>query len=115
MISTGLTFCLCNHVIDHLAVLVLRAEHDDLGIGVDPHVVSRRPVEQVVGADRLLFPGVVVVSCPAHDETPVRTLAEFAFQALEQRGGVDARRQREVLAADFSEALRSPKSVRCRR
>jgi hypothetical protein len=28
-------------------VLVLRAEHDDLRVSINPHIVPRRPVEEV--------------------------------------------------------------------
>ena len=107
MLSIGLSLRLCNHVIDHPAVLVLRAEHDDLGIRVDPHVVAGRPIEQIVGAHRFLRPaGVRGGELSLHDEAPVRTLAKIAFQALEQGRGVDIRRQREVFAAYFPEAGR---------
>ena len=36
----------------------------------------------------------------AQHEAPVRALAEVALQSLEERRRVDARREREVLAAD---------------
>ncbi len=34
------------HVVHHLAVLDLRAEHHHLGVLLDPHAVPRRPVEE---------------------------------------------------------------------
>ncbi len=45
---------LAQHVIYDLAVLVLRAEQDDLGISADFYRVSRRPVEQVTPVDHFL-------------------------------------------------------------
>jgi hypothetical protein len=49
----GLALHFGNHVVDDVAVLPLGAEHDDLRIGVDLHVVPGRPVEQVVRIHRL--------------------------------------------------------------
>ena len=46
--SRRLAADLLDHVLDDVAVLVLRAEHDDLRVRVDLDVVSGRPVEQVV-------------------------------------------------------------------
>src|SRR3989338_1072035 len=48
---------LVNHVVDDVAVLLLGAEHDDLRVSIDSHVVSRRQVEQIIGADCLLLAG----------------------------------------------------------
>ena len=39
---------LLDHMLDDPGVLMLRAEHDDLGVLIDPNVVARRPVEKVV-------------------------------------------------------------------
>src|SRR5688500_9702236 len=100
-----LTLYFFDHVIDDVAVLALRAEHDDLRVGVDLHVVPRRPVEEVVRLDRLaLALRIGGGDLAVQHEAPVRAVAVVAFQALEQRRGIDARRQREVLAADLAEA-----------
>ncbi|WP_442480510.1 hypothetical protein [Variovorax boronicumulans] len=95
-------------MVDHVRVLVLRTEHHDLRVGVDLDVVAGRPIEQVVCLDGLLFPGVVGGGDLALEhEPPVRALAGVVVvQALEERRRVDARRQREVLAADLAVAGR---------
>src|SRR5680860_1284281 len=96
-----------NHVIDDLAVLLLRTEHDDLGAGVDPDVVSRRPVEEVVRVHRLLSAlSVGRGQLAVKDESPVRAPAKVAVQSLEERGGVHPLRQREVLTTDRGETAR---------
>jgi len=96
-----------DHVIDHVTVLVLRAEHDDLRVGVHPDVVPGRPVEQVVHVHRLLRSLRIGRGDPAaQDEAPVGALAEVAFQALEERGGIDTRGESEILAADLAEPAR---------
>ena len=50
-------------VLDDLAVLGLRAEHDQLGVGVDPHAVASRPVEEVAGGATLAA-ALLVVALP---------------------------------------------------
>jgi hypothetical protein len=48
-------------------MLVLRAEHDDLRIGINLNIVSGRPVEKIIGRHRFLSPAAsVVVSEPAN-------------------------------------------------
>src|SRR3954471_17434966 len=100
-VARSLSSNLLDHVLDDVAVLALRAEHHDLGIGVDPDVVPGRPVEEVTCLDRL---GDVIGVCrrqaPAEDIAPVRALAEAALQPLEERCRVDSGGEREVLAAD---------------
>ena len=46
-------------MVDDQAVLPLRAEHDDLGIGFDLHIVPRWPVEEVIRVDRFARPAGV--------------------------------------------------------
>ena len=82
----------------------LRAEHHDLRVFVDFHVVPGRPVEKITRAHRL--PDAVRVGGrePAAQHVfPVRALAQVTVEALEKRRGVDARREREVLAADLAQ------------
>ena len=52
-LRTLLASDLLDHVLDDVAVLVLRTEHHDLRVGVDPDVVAGRPVEQVTRLDGL--------------------------------------------------------------
>lgn len=88
-----------------MAVFVLRAEHDNVRVGVDLHVVARWPVKKIVRADGLLGAGGVGGGeLAAQDKAPVGALAEVAFQPLEQRGGVDTRREAEVLTADLAQS-----------
>ena len=92
---------LLDHVIDHVAVLPLRAEHDDLGVSVYFDVVPGRPVEKVIRLHRL--PHALRIGrrdLPSQDEAPAGALAEVAFQSLEKRRRVDSS---EILAADFVE------------
>lgn len=79
-----LTFDLHYHVVNDVAVLALRAEHDDFRVFVDLYVVPRWPVEEIIRFDSLLC--ALRVSCgelAAQDEAPVRALAQIAFQPLE--------------------------------
>jgi len=100
------------HVIDHLGVLPLRAEHDDLRVGRDLHVVPGGPVEQVGRLDRLPLAGRVRRGqLPAQDVAPVRALAEVAVQPLEQGRGVHSGGQREELAADLAQTGRISQSI----
>lgn len=70
------TFYLFNHVAEDMAVLMLRAEHDDLRIRVDLHVVSGWPVKQVVRFDRFLRAVCIGRGeLAAHD----RCLVNYAF------------------------------------
>src|ERR1700704_4134997 len=90
-----------------MAVLALGAEHDELRVSVDPHVVSGWPVEQIIRIDRLLRAIRIGRGDPsAQDEAPVGALAAITLQALEERGRIDPRRQREILAADLAESAR---------
>src|SRR3979409_2336744 len=85
---------------------MLGTEHDNLRVGVDLYIVSRRPIEQVVGIHR--FSRAIRVGrneLAAQNEAPVRALALIAFQSLEERSGVNARREGEVLAAYLVESL----------
>jgi hypothetical protein len=102
LIAPALTLDLIDHVVDHKAVFMLRAEHDDFRVRIDLNVVPRGPVEKVIRFDCLLRTfriggGELAVQ----DETPVRTLAHIAFQPLEQRGRVHAHREREKFSADL--------------
>ena len=100
-----LTFHLRYHVVDDTAVLVLRAEHDDLRVCIDFYIVPGWPVKQIVCVDRLLH--TVRVSygeLAVHDETPMWALAQIPFQSLKQRGGIYTRRETEVLAADLAQS-----------
>src|ERR1700716_168409 len=83
VVSVGLALYLLDHVVDDAAVLVLRAEHDDLRVGIHLHIVPRRPVEKIVRVDRL--PRAIPIGCgdlAAQDKSPVGALTEVAFQAL---------------------------------
>lgn len=72
------------HVLDDVAVLPLRAEHDDLCVGVDLHVVPGRPVEKIVLGDRLLLAvRVGGGEVAAQHESPVGALAAVTVQPLE--------------------------------
>ncbi|MEO6760299.1 MAG: hypothetical protein ABIO24_12650 [Saprospiraceae bacterium] len=85
--------------------LCSRWGHDDLRVSVDLHIVPGRPVEQVIRIDRL--PRAVRIGrgeLPAQDKPPMGALAEVAFQSLEERSGVDARSERETIAADRVES-----------
>src|SRR6188768_2153629 len=94
------------HVLDDLAVFVLGAKQDELRIGLDLHVVTWRPIEQIVGTHRLaLAAGVSGRELAAQDEAPVRAMTDVAREALEQRRRVHARSEREVLSADASVAF----------
>ena len=59
----GFSPYLLDHVVDDAAVLVLRAEHDDLRVGIHLHIVPRRPVEKIVRltVSRAPFRSVVVI------------------------------------------------------
>ena len=60
-----LPFDLFYHVIDDMAVFVLRAEHDNFRVRVDLYVVPRWPVEEIIRFDSLSVPSAsVVVSWP---------------------------------------------------
>ena len=86
-----------------MAVLALRAEHDDLRVCVDLYVVPGWPVKQIVRVDRLMRAvRVGRGELAAQDVAPVGTLAHIALQPLEQRGSIDARRKTEILAADLA-------------
>ena len=61
MLRSGVSVHLVEHVVDDVGVLVLRAEHHDLGVRVDPDIVSRRPVEKVAGTHRFVLPPASVV------------------------------------------------------
>src|SRR3954453_3870969 len=79
------------HVVHHVAVLVLGAEQHDLGVLDDAHAVPGRPVEEVLC--HTLLCGAVGVG---HDQgagddvPPVRGLAGVVLEALEQRRDVGA-------------------------
>jgi hypothetical protein len=102
-----LSLRLFNHVVDDLAMLVLRAKHDDLRVSINPHIVAWWPVEQVAGADCLLVAGCVGRGeLTTQYEAPMRTLTEVSFQPLEERGGIHACGKGEVLAADLAVSTR---------
>ena len=54
--QTALTLAvdLLYHVVDDMAVRVLRAEHDDFRVRVDLDVVPRWPIEEIIRFDSLL-------------------------------------------------------------
>ena len=75
-----LTLDLLYHVVDHMAGLMLGAEHDNFRVRVDLYVVPGRPVKEIICFDSLLR--ALCIGCgelPAQDETPVRTLAQITF------------------------------------
>lgn len=101
--ALGLTFHHLDHVVDDMAVFALWAEHDDLRVGVDLYVVPGWPVKQVIRIDSLLLAVCIGRGELAEqDETPMGTLAHIAFKSLKQRGGINARRETEVFAADLA-------------
>jgi len=51
-----LTFNHLDHVVDYMSVPVLRAENDDLGIGVDLYIMPRRPIKPIIRIDSFLDP-----------------------------------------------------------
>src|SRR4030088_981716 len=70
----SLALCLFNHVVDDVAMLVLRAEHDDLRVSINPHIVPRWPIEQVIRVDFLLLASRIGRGeRAAHHETPMGT------------------------------------------
>ncbi len=98
-----LAFYFFDHVVDDMAVLTLRTEHDDLRVLIDLYVMSGGPVKKIVRFDRLLR--AVCVGCgelAKHDKTPVGALAQIAFQSLKQWCGIDARGKTEVLATNLA-------------
>src|SRR3977135_936167 len=98
---------LFDHVVDDVAMLLLRAEHDDLRVSINPHIVPRRPVEEVIGADSLPLAGCIGRGdVTTQHEAPVGTLTEVSFQPLEQRGGIHAGGKRKVLATDLTVSTR---------
>ena len=52
--TLSLSFNLVYHVIAHVSVLVLRAEHDDLRVGIDLYIMPRRPVKKFTRVHTLL-------------------------------------------------------------
>jgi hypothetical protein len=103
----SLALGLFNHVIDHLAVLVLRAKHDDLRISIDPDIVPRRPVEKIISADCLLLAGGIGRGeLTAKHEAPMGTLTKVSLQPLEKWGGIYAGGKSEALAADLAVSTR---------
>lgn len=75
-IRSCLTVDLLYHVIDNMAVFMLRAEHDNFCIRIDFYIVSGWPVEEIIRFDRLLY--ALRIGCcdlAMQDEAPVRTLA----------------------------------------
>src|SRR3981189_364033 len=94
---------LFNHVIDNVSMLALRAEHNDLRVSTDTHIVPRWPVEQVIGTDCLLLAHRIGRGeFTTQHKAPMRTLTEVSFQTLEKRGGIHPRGKGEVLAADLA-------------
>src|SRR5690606_24605872 len=92
-----------DHVVDHLGVLVLRAEHDDAGVLIDPHIMTGGPVEEVVGCHCLLLARGIRGGDPAiQDEAPMRTLTQIALEALEQGRRIDTLGEAEILPADLA-------------
>ena len=86
-----------------MAVLTLRTEHDDIRVCLDLDVVPRWPVEQVTCVDGFLHSACVGGGeLAAQDEAPMGTLAQIAFQSLEQWGGIYPRRETEILTADLA-------------
>jgi hypothetical protein len=71
-------------MIDDVGMFMLRTEHDDLGIGIDFHIVTRRPIKQIMRPDRLLLALRIGRGdlAPEHD-APMRALALIAFEPLE--------------------------------
>ncbi|MBN8762328.1 MAG: hypothetical protein J0I63_03145 [Thiobacillus sp.] len=79
------------HVIDHFAVLVLRAEQDDIGVLTHSDRVVRWPVEQVAAMD--FFTAAVRIGHrerTLQDIAPVRSLAKIVLQPLKERGDIGA-------------------------
>ncbi|CDX11917.1 hypothetical protein MPL3356_110233 [Mesorhizobium plurifarium] len=100
--SPALPLGLFDHVIDHMAVLVLWAEHDNGGILHDAHIVSGRPVKEVVLSHRLLPPLRIRRGDLALEHiAPVRALAAVVVEAFEQRRRVDTLGEREMFGADL--------------
>src|SRR5216683_391843 len=83
-LRASLALRLFNHVVDNVAVLMLRAEHDYLRVSIDLHVVPRRPIELIIGADCLLLAGRIGRGeLTTQHEAPMGTLTEVSFQPLE--------------------------------
>ena len=82
-------------MVDHMAMLVLRAEHDDLGVLVNFHIVTGRPIEKVIGVDGFLIARRIGRGQPTLQHiAPVRRLTEVAFQPLKEGSGVHSGGQR---------------------
>jgi hypothetical protein len=105
--SASLALGLLYHMIDDMAVLALRAEHNNLCVSIDPDVVSRGPVEQVIGVHLFLFACCISGGqLSAQDEAPMRTLTEVSFKPLEEWSGVYSSAKSEVFAANLAEPAR---------
>ena len=100
---------------DDPVVLALGAEHDDLRVGVHPHVVPGRPVEEIVRRDGLLRAARIGRrELAAQDEAPVGALAEVPSNPT--KSGVVSTPAASVKHSPliFPSPLASPKSARCR-
>ncbi len=84
------------------------AEQHDLRIGFDANTVPCGPVEAVASLAAVFRTRPVKVR---HDDgafddvPPVRGLTSVAFEPVEQRGDVGARRQTEVLSGEITAGL----------
>ena len=91
------------HVIYDMAVLLLRAEHYDLRVGVNLYIVPGWPVKEIIRVDCFLCAvRVRRRKLSAQDEAPVWALAKIAIQSLEQWCGINACRETEILATDLA-------------
>lgn len=91
------------HVIYDMAVLLLRAEHYNLRVFCHTNIMARWPVKQIIRIDCFLCAGRVCCrELAAYDEAPVWTLTQITIQSLEQRSGINACREAEVLATDLA-------------
>jgi len=74
-----------------MTVLMLRTEHYNIRICINLYIVSGWPVKQIIRVYCLLNSvRVGRGELAAQDKTPVGTLAQIAFQALKQWGGIDS-------------------------
>ena len=92
-------------MLQHLRVLLLRAEKDHFGVLLHPDAVACGPVEQVPSYATLV--GAVGVG---DHEVPRRScipnaVAPVAGQAPQQRGDVGARSERKVLSGQGAVAV----------
>lgn len=89
------------HVIYDLAVLMLWAKQNNVGILGDLDRVSGRPIKKVPAFNHFIRPvGIGDRDFTVQHVAPVRGLTQVAFEALKQWRDIGTGAERKVLAAD---------------